>query len=116
AEPYSRPTKEGRTELRLGSPQVGPRDQDVERPAPDDDAPVHRRIGCRRDLVMKGAVGRLQWSEVQARRLGPGPAGLAREIDVDVRRVGYGDVLEANQALPGHVDDPHRPLAVVDRI
>src|SRR6185503_21265516 len=58
--------------------KVCPGDEDAKGTAPDDDAPVARRVGPCGDLVVKGAVGRLEGAKVQAGRFAPLPAGFGR--------------------------------------
>src|SRR5213594_2015082 len=99
-----------------GGDQVGPGDEDAEGPAPHDHAPIAREVGVRRKLVVERSVRRLQRPQVEARSLSPLPAGLTREVDVNVRRVGDRHILEPHEPLPADVDDPHRSLAVVDGI
>ena len=77
---------------------------------------VDGHVGGLGELVIEGAVGRLKGTEIDARPLGPFPASLAREVDVDVRRVGDRDVLEANDPRATEVDQPDRPLAVVQGV
>jgi len=77
---------------------------------------VDGNVGGLRELVIEGAVGRLEGTEIEARPLGPFPACLAREVDVDVRRVGDRDVLEANDPRATEVDQADRPPPVVNGV
>src|SRR5439155_9988323 len=95
--------------------EVGPGDEYAEGATPHDHALVRSDVGPGREFVVEGAVGRLERTQIETRCLGPLP-GLAREIDMDVRRVGDGDVLEADEPLTADVDDPHRARTVVDRV
>src|SRR5207245_3221257 len=98
----------------LRSEEVGPRDEDAAGPAPDDHALVARHVSAGRDLVIEGAVRRLEWPQIEAWPLVPLSSRLAREVHVDVRCVRDHHVLEANEALDADGDEPDRPLPAED--